>query len=244
MLTASDIKRLAKLGVSAEALAVVAEIFERNGGATPDATPTKTVRPKGSTPKSTERSRKWREKKKLETVAASVAQPVASVAESVALPVVSPTPPSLTLVVNPLIEEVLKEESENLVVMREPVKRGCRLPEDFVPDASCEKVARELNYTRAHWKAVLANFFDYWRGIPGARGRKLDWQATFRNDLRSPRNAPRNTKGNANGTHTIRTSLTEAFDYIDRREEGADGGGQEGGNDDPLLLPGLRQGSA
>jgi hypothetical protein len=27
-------------------------------------------------------------------------------------------------------------------------------------------------------------FVDYWRGVPGARGRKLDWPATWRNRLR------------------------------------------------------------
>jgi hypothetical protein len=27
-------------------------------------------------------------------------------------------------------------------------------------------------------------FCDYWRGIPGAKGRKLDWVATWRNWMR------------------------------------------------------------
>ena len=31
---------------------------------------------------------------------------------------------------------------------------------------------------------ALGEFIDYWRGVPGARGRKLDWPATFRNRLR------------------------------------------------------------
>jgi hypothetical protein len=31
---------------------------------------------------------------------------------------------------------------------------------------------------------TLAEFHDYWKGVPGARGRKLDWPATFRNRVR------------------------------------------------------------
>jgi len=33
-------------------------------------------------------------------------------------------------------------------------------------------------------KAALDEFVDYWHGVPGAKGRKLDWPATFRNRLR------------------------------------------------------------
>jgi hypothetical protein len=39
-----------------------------------------------------------------------------------------------------------------------------------------------------------AAFTDYWQGIPGAKGRKLDWQATWRNWMRreDERRASRN----------------------------------------------------
>lgn len=32
--------------------------------------------------------------------------------------------------------------------------------------------------------AATREFVDYWRGVPGARGRKLDWPATWRNRMR------------------------------------------------------------
>ena len=31
---------------------------------------------------------------------------------------------------------------------------------------------------------MSATFSDYWRGVPGDRGRKVDWAATFRNWIR------------------------------------------------------------
>jgi hypothetical protein len=33
-------------------------------------------------------------------------------------------------------------------------------------------------------KASTAEFEDYWKGIPGVKGRKLDWISTWRNRLR------------------------------------------------------------
>ena len=33
-------------------------------------------------------------------------------------------------------------------------------------------------------RAVTARFEDYWRAVPGAKGVKVDWEATWRNWLR------------------------------------------------------------
>ena len=60
--------------------------------------------------------------------------------------------------------------------------RGTRLPEGWTPSAATlewakgERVAAPL--------AELAEFADFWRAQPGARGVKLDWDATYRNRLR------------------------------------------------------------
>lgn len=61
--------------------------------------------------------------------------------------------------------------------------RGCRLPDGF-PDADavgwCRSERPDLD------GAVLAaKFRDYWLGVPGQRGRKADWPATWRNFVRS-----------------------------------------------------------
>jgi hypothetical protein len=49
---------------------------------------------------------------------------------------------------------------------------GVRLPADWTPD--------EPGYDGATAQ-TLARFGDYWRAQPGAKGRKTDWQATWRN---------------------------------------------------------------
>ena len=61
--------------------------------------------------------------------------------------------------------------------------RGERIPEPFLVTTEMRAwAAQEVpgvdvdRETRA--------FVDYWRGVPGARGRKLDWPATWRNRLR------------------------------------------------------------
>lgn len=64
--------------------------------------------------------------------------------------------------------------------------RATRVPEDFMPDEKMrawfvgEKLGAAINGQREHEK-----FMDYWRGCPGAKGRKHDWPATWRNWMRS-----------------------------------------------------------
>jgi len=61
--------------------------------------------------------------------------------------------------------------------------RGTRLPADFkvTPEmaAWARKEAPGLDLNRA-----TAEFADYWRAVAGAKGVKLDWVATWRNDMR------------------------------------------------------------
>lgn len=61
--------------------------------------------------------------------------------------------------------------------------RGERIPEPFILTgdmrawAAAETPGLDVD-------AETRAFVDYWRGVPGARGRKLDWPATWRNRLR------------------------------------------------------------
>lgn len=72
-------------------------------------------------------------------------------------------------------------------------KRGQRLPEDWrLPKAWGEwAVAQGLDDFSARREGE--RFADYWHGVSGARGAKMDWQATWRNwvrkalDERTPR---------------------------------------------------------
>jgi len=60
--------------------------------------------------------------------------------------------------------------------------RGSRLPVDWKPDEELISFARENGCDPDH---VSAKFRDYWLGVSGHRGVKLDWRATFRNWCRS-----------------------------------------------------------
>ena len=62
--------------------------------------------------------------------------------------------------------------------------RGCRLPDDFAENAEARQVVAEWGYEGPAADEVLAEFCDFWRAVPGARGTKTDWLATLRNRLR------------------------------------------------------------
>ena len=62
------------------------------------------------------------------------------------------------------------------------VKAGTRLPDDWTPTLDC--LPSEFGLSADQFANELAKFLDYWRAVPGAKGRKLDWDATWRNWLR------------------------------------------------------------
>jgi hypothetical protein len=63
--------------------------------------------------------------------------------------------------------------------------KGTRVPEDFTVTESMKawaaKECPDVIVTTGRDEA----FIDYWKGIPGAAGRKLDWEATWRNRQRT-----------------------------------------------------------
>ena len=72
---------------------------------------------------------------------------------------------------------------EGVLAVPAPTAHGTRLPENWTPPndaidamrAECPSVDLRTEY---------AKFVDYWRGVPGAKGRKTDWVATWRNWIR------------------------------------------------------------
>lgn len=64
-----------------------------------------------------------------------------------------------------------------------PTPLGTRLPVPFEITPDMVVWARE-HCPLVDGKRETERFCDYWRAIPGARGRKLDWPATWRNWLR------------------------------------------------------------
>lgn len=77
--------------------------------------------------------------------------------------------------------------------------KGTRLPEDFTVTPEMAAWAREK--APSCGSADHEEFCDYWRGVPGAKGRKTDWVATWRNWMRRnhERRAARQPRTASNG---------------------------------------------
>lgn len=71
------------------------------------------------------------------------------------------------------------ERPENELGRTSP--KGARLPSGWQPSAADSAFAEELGLNA---QAVAEEFRDYWAGVPGSRGRKSDWPATWRNRCR------------------------------------------------------------
>jgi len=91
-------------------------------------------------------------------------------------------------------------------------KRGTRLPDDFCLNSEKREWAAE-NAPHVDLVVALAEFGDYWRGVPGQRGRKLDWDATWRNRLRElegRKNGTRRTSSKVEGSmNAVKSVLAE-----------------------------------
>ncbi len=87
-------------------------------------------------------------------------------------------------------------------------KNGKRLPEDWSPSEEeilfCKTARPELD-----WREVVERFRDYWISQPGARGRKINWTATWRNWVRNE-GPVRPKRGAASGAER---GLQQGVDY-------------------------------
>jgi hypothetical protein len=107
--------------------------------------------------------------------------------------------------------------------------RGCRLPEAWAPEdgdwlASVDALGGDVAATNE-----LDRFRDYWRAVPGAKGLKLDWPATWRNWVRrasenqKPRKAydrPDHHNRQAPRQDRLQRLLAGAMAAVDEREHG------------------------
>lgn len=88
------------------------------------------------------------------------------------------------------------------------MRRGCRIPPDFSVTEEHRRLAEEKHYICPD--EIIEEFRDYWIGVPGSRGVKLDWDATFRNRMREK------TKLNG-GTNGTRPQYENQYDRARRR---------------------------
>jgi hypothetical protein len=63
-------------------------------------------------------------------------------------------------------------------------KRGTRAPSSVDPAADAWLASHGIPSLSSALGSTAAEFLDYWAGIPGQRGTKLDWAGTWRNRLR------------------------------------------------------------
>lgn len=88
-------------------------------------------------------------------------------------------------------KDILTREVTNEVTIRERVSlttatsrsRGSRIPEPFILTAQMRDWARE-NHPDVDAISETQSFVDYFRGVSGKNGIKLDWEATWRNWIR------------------------------------------------------------
>ena len=82
--------------------------------------------------------------------------------------------------------EVRKKKQTELVEGQEPkkVSRGTRMVVNAALTDAERQFARDQGMGAASIDRAWAEFKDYWIGIPGHRGTKLDWSATWRNRVR------------------------------------------------------------
>lgn len=62
--------------------------------------------------------------------------------------------------------------------------KACRVPDDFILTAERRQMAVKIGLN-GNIDQVFAGFLDYWKAQPGAKGIKLDWDATLRNWFRN-----------------------------------------------------------
>lgn len=64
--------------------------------------------------------------------------------------------------------------------------RGTRLPDDWKLTRAMGEwaLAEQPTWNAEHVRKIADKFRDYWKGVPGQRGRKTDWPATWRNWVR------------------------------------------------------------
>lgn len=83
-----------------------------------------------------------------------------------------------------IVTQALPREEKRREEKKEQERtRGARLPADWKPSAT-ETVWAENERPDVNVAMEAAKFADYWHGVPGAKGVKLDWTGTWRNWIR------------------------------------------------------------
>jgi hypothetical protein len=101
------------------------------------------------------------------------------------------------------------------------------------PDEWANFSSREFGWSQGRIESTFASFVDYWRGIPGAKGRKSDWPATWRTWCRRDNERTPRGSGQAGGRMPDRTA-TALGGLLARGNAVRDEGGAFGRNEGVL----------
>jgi hypothetical protein len=102
--------------------------------------------------------------------------------------------------VQPTAPEPNKNLKKNLMLT------SYRLPEDWQPKETDFLLMKE-HFPLIDLKLETHAFKDYWKALPGAKGKKADWDATWRNWIR---NSHKRSKPKDNNQETMRRWLDES----------------------------------
>lgn len=100
----------------------------------------------------------------------------------------SPAPSAAAAAADPTGDDDDKPETSGALVPApapdRPGRRGRRLPDAWTPARTPGNFTVEAGHSPDWLRRELDRFRDYWVAQPGARGRKVDWDATWRNWVR------------------------------------------------------------
>jgi hypothetical protein len=108
--------------------------------------------------------------------------------------------------------------------------RGSRIPSNWTPTPKDYAFASSEGMTREEINREADRFRDHWKSAPGSKGCKLDWEATWRNWVRSDF---RKRNGSGAGNASRNGSRTEAFDRLAERLQGGSDRADAWQHDDP-----------
>lgn len=116
---------------------------------------------------------------------------------------------------------VYREESkkEDKKERKNTAPRGTRLPSEWTPSQELLQFGwREFGHDGDTMRQFADEFRDYFHAAPGAKGLKLDWNATFRNWIRRDLNGRGKAKVQRSGRKTIHSVIDDLIER-DRRGE-------------------------
>ncbi len=124
-------------------------------------------------------------------------------------------------------------------------ERGIRLPTDWQPNEAHKTEAKALGLTGREFHEIVDEFKNYWLSLPGAKGRKLDWDRTFLNRLRERAHlylARRNGPNGSGRSPTVQDAIRGIHECAVREDDAGRPGlfDDEAPRPPPLLQGGRR----